>query len=509
MTDLHSFFIDEPDLVFGFRGEDKDPRLGLKRFGPYFSPSEAAPSPSQVRIGVIGSGETITLTRQILAKLRQRIPSDAPNRWLYPEFPGFSLETKIRSEIVNADHWNKTLTQSEVAEVLRIVDVNERIASGSSLFIEKLKLIAMEDDRPQVVVCSLPLDIEEHCGISRFTRGAKRPRFTEAERTAADLRSKSQRVLTDWGLTLEESDTPDEPERDYDLHNSMKGKAMAIGIPIQLLRESTARAILDYPRSRAEVQNPSTFAWNFATALYYKANGKPWRLAKLDQGTCYVGISFYRNLRNPSLNIETSMAQIFTHSGEGFVLRGSDVVVDEETREAHLSDSQSEILMRDVIEKYSAKVGVSPSRIVIHKSSVFNHAELSGFRRATGKIPVDFIAVGRTPIRFLRVGSYPVLRGTCIQLTPREYLLFSGGYVPRIRTYPGHRVPEPLHLVHEGDSDSQVVCREMLGLTKLNWNTAAFSTNRPITLEFASRVGKILGELPESAPIQDHYRFYM
>lgn len=512
MSEFPAFFIEEPDLIFGYKGEEKDPRLGLKRYGPYFSPSEPAPSPSQVRVGIIGSGDTLTLTRQILEMLSGAIRSDESNRWLYPDFPGFSVKTRIKSEIVNADHWNKTLTQVEIDTVIGVVDVNERIATASNLFINKLTAVAMEDDHPQVVICALPWVIEEYCGISKRTRGAKRPRFTEAEKAAAELRTKHQSFLSDWGLDFEEPQEPEaESERDYDLHNSMKGKAMKPAIPIQLLRESTARAILDYPKSTfATRQNPATFAWNFSTALYYKANGKPWRLAKLVPGTCYVGIAFYRNLRNPNLSIETSMAQIFTHSGEGFVLRGSDVVVDEETKEAHLSEAQSEQLMRDVIGKYTLKVGAGPSRMVIHKTSQFNEGEAAGFHRAIGGIPTDFVAIRRsTPIRFLRVGEYPVLRGTGIQLTSREYLLFTGGHTPRIRTYPGHRIPEPLHIVHEGDSDAKLVCSEILGLTKLNWNTTSFSTYRPITLEFARRVGDILSELPEDAPVQDHYRFYM
>lgn len=510
MVEFQCLFIDEPDLVFGYQGEEKDPRLGLKQYGPYFSPSEPAPSPSQVRVGIIGSGETLTLTRQILKMLGGEIRSDQPNRWLYPDFPGFSLRTRIKSEIVNADHWNKTLTQVEIDAVLRIVDVNERIAAASNLFIEKLQAIAMEDDHPQVVICALPWVIEEYAGISKRTRGAKRPRFTATEKAIAELRSTNQKFLSDWGLDFEEPQEP-ETEHDYDLHNSMKGKAMKSGIPIQLLRESTTRAILDYPNSSFPTrQNPATFAWNFSTALYYKAIGKPWRLAKLAQGTCYVGIAFYRNLRNPNLNIETSMAQIFTHSGEGFVLRGSDVVVDEETKEAHLSEAQSEQLMQDVIAKYTLKVGAGPSRMVVHKTSQFSPGEQAGLRRAIGNVPADFVAIGRwTPVRFLRVGDYPVVRGTSIQLTSREYLLFTGGYTPRLRTYPGHRIPEPLHIVHEGDSDARLVCSEILGLTKLNWNTTSFSTYRPITLEFASRVGSILSELPEDAPVQDHYRFYM
>src|SRR5256712_3615493 len=111
MGDFPTFIMEEPDRMYGYKGEEKDPRLGLKRYGPYFSPSESAPSPSQVRVGIIGSGDTLTLTRQILNMLKARIRSDESNRWLYPDFPGFSQESRIKREIVNADHWNKTLTQ--------------------------------------------------------------------------------------------------------------------------------------------------------------------------------------------------------------------------------------------------------------------------------------------------------------------------------------------------------------------------------------------------------------
>jgi len=87
--------------------------------------------------------------------------------------------------------------------------------------------------------------------------------------------------------------------------------------------------------------------------------------------------------------------------------------------------------------------------------------------------------------------------------------LYATGFTPRIRTYPGLRIPRPLLITHHGDSEIKLICSEILGLTKLNWNTTAFSTQLPITLEFAHRVGKVLSELPADAKLQDHYRFYM
>jgi hypothetical protein len=204
------------------------------------------------------------------------------------------------------------------------------------------------------------------------------------------------------------------------------------------------------------------------------------------------------------------MAQVFTHSGEGFVLRGSDVTVDKQTREPHLSKTQAYDLLADSMRKYSEKVGNLPNRVVIHKTSLFSEEERTGFDRALGALLKDYVAISEdSDLRFLRTGKYPVLRGTLIALTPTQYLLYTTGFIPRVRTYPGLRIPKPLLITHIGDSEIALICSEILGLTKLNWNTTAFSTQLPITLEFAQRVGKVLSEMPSGVTLQDHYRFYM
>lgn len=155
-------------------------------------------------------------------------------------------------------------------------------------------------------------------------------------------------------------------------------------------------------------------------------------------------------------------------------------------------------------------MGTKPSRVVIHKTSYFTEAEKEGFNEAIGEAKRDFITLStQHNIRFLRTGIYPVLRGTMISLAPNKCLLYTTGYTPRIRTYPAHRIPRPLLITHEGDSEIKFICREIMGLTKLNWNTTVFSTQMPITLHFANEVGKVLSELPDVIEVKDHYKFYM
>lgn len=504
-------YIEEPDLVFGRQREEKDPRIGLRYLGPYHYSTEKEPSPSQVRVGIVGNSITITLTKQVLERLKSPIPSPETNKWLYPDYPGFTKDTTIKCDFVCSQNWEAELKDMEIKEVLDISDsVNKRIAAGVNLFKEKIHKIWLDDNKPDVIMCTIPFEIEEYCGISDKTRGAKRPKFTAAERLRAELKEQGQTFLDDWGFGVE-AEHEEEEDLDLDFHHALKGKVMEYGIPIQLLRESSARGFLYYGQPSVKViQEPATVAWNLATALYYKANGKPWRLAKLRQDTCYVGISFFHNLMNPDQDVQTSMAQVFTHNGEGIVLRGTDVVVDQRTNQAHMSEKQAKELMAEALKTYTERSGRTPSRVTIHKTTLFSENEKRGFDAAIGKLARDFVTISTYhDFRFVRSGQYPVLRGTMVQLTDNKFLLFTSGYIPRVRTYPGHRIPKPLLITHYGDSEMKEVCKEIMGLTKLNWNTTAFSTYFPITLEFSQKVGKVLSELPEGRLLQNHYRFYM
>jgi hypothetical protein len=74
------------------------------------------------------------------------------------------------------------------------------------------------------------------------------------------------------------------------------------------------------------------------------------------------------------------------------------------------------------------------------------------------------------------------------------------GWTPRIQTYPGREVPNPLIIdINRGEADINVVLKDILSLTKLNYNTCIFGDRMPITLKFADAVGEIL----TAGPIKD------
>ena len=113
-------------------------------------------------------------------------------------------------------------------------------------------------------------------------------------------------------------------------------------------------------------------------------------------------------------------------------------------------------------------------------------------------------------IRFFRAGQHPTLRGTLIQLTPKNAILFTRGFVPYLGEYPGMRVPRPIEFVeHFGSASMSQLATEILTLTKMDWNSAMFAGKEPITTAFSEDVGHILAELPAGAEPRPQYRFYM
>ena len=84
--------------------------------------------------------------------------------------------------------------------------------------------------------------------------------------------------------------------------------------------------------------------------------------------------------------------------------------------------------------------------------------------------------------------------------------------IPRIGTYDGREVPNPLEIqITNGEADLTQVIQDILGLTKLNYNACKYADGSPVTLRFADDVGDILTAGPidrDSAPPLP-FKFYI
>jgi hypothetical protein len=71
-------------------------------------------------------------------------------------------------------------------------------------------------------------------------------------------------------------------------------------------------------------------------------------------------------------------------------------------------------------------------------------------------------------------------------------------------------VPRPFEFsLARTETTVEQLAREMLALSKLNWNNTQFDGGEPITVRAARRVGDILKCVADGGVIQPSFRFYM
>jgi argonaute-like protein implicated in RNA metabolism and viral defense len=198
-------------------------------------------------------------------------------------------------------------------------------------------------------------------------------------------------------------------------------------------------------------------------------------------------------------------------------LRGGQAYLDDKgDRRPHLTGEQSMILLGRAIDDYILSNETHPARLVIHKTSLFTEEEKEGFLYACkerGINRVDLITFLDTTDRAFRFGKYPPLRGTLVSFDEKAHLLYTRGSVPFYKTYSGLYIPQPLEIrIAHSDSSVEKISREILGLTKMNWNSTRFDGKFPITLRCSQKVGEIMKYLKdgyEPKPDVISYGYYM
>lgn len=465
---LKAHYFDEPPLRFCGGREHVSPQQGIAIFGP--RSLDLQRHPSAIRLSFVGTGQSIQSAQNWIVSCAEGVKGNTD----HPDFPGFKLDRGFFSELQVDPGLNEVLTTHDLANVDKPRLLRDRFSAALDIISQKLRLLSERDNPPTYVVLALPDSMLEQC------------------------------------KTLDYNDTSfGAVHRDF--RRAIKAEAMKFRLPTQILLQHTSEA---GPESR-QVDHRSKCAWNFFTGMYFKCGGIPWSPCQLTPGTCYIGVSFFRSLGSKSQHMRSSVAQAFDEHGDGIVLRGQDFVWDEAKhgKSPHLSEALANELIAMVLRRYEAEMHQKPARVVIHKSSRFWPEEKRGFEEALKQVrQFDLLAVN--PIsssRLLRAGQYPPLRGTSFQIGNLHYL-YTTGFIPTLNAYPHGHVPSPLQVADRfGDSSVEKLLNEILTLTKMNWNSAAFAGLKPITLRFSQLVGDIMRELPmtQSQEPLPQFRYYI
>ena len=208
-----------------------------------------------------------------------------------------------------------------------------------------------------------------------------------------------------------------------------------------------------------------------------QSSAKPWTLADIRDGVCYIGLVFKRT-NNPRNLAETCCgAQMFLHSGEGIVFKGAvGSWASDKPGEYHLTKEKAADIIERCIEAYEKWHGRPPRELFIHAKTVFNQDEIEGFRSAapTGTTIMGIQIRRPNDLKLFRDGRRPVLRGLGLEIDNKNAFLWMSGYVPSLLTYPGREVPTPLR-VRLVFGECSIRSCDILALTKVNFNACIFA----------------------------------
>ena len=103
-----------------------------------------------------------------------------------------------------------------------------------------------------------------------------------------------------------------------------------------------------------------------------------------------------------------------------------------------------------------------------------------------------------------------MIRGTVLVTAPRTAYLWTSGYVPRLDTYMGPETPNPIQIrIQRGSCELPTVLKDILGLTKINFNSCLFNDRLPVTIRFANAVGDVLMSAPIDCEPRLPFKFYI
>ncbi len=498
--------LSEPAILFGHGQAVEDPRDGLTLFGPL---DEGAPY--GLRVGVIGTEQGLDLYRSWVGRIQGPLANKAGSVFSDPPFPGF--ESVFRIPWSPTPTLAVTLDAGELDRIVHFGDAHQRVFSTVSLFADRIARAARTEDTPvDFWFVVIPNVVYDNCRPRSVVPFAVR---TQDEAVPYIRAQQAKGLLKQPSLFPQDHEAAAPYYYEVDFHNQLKARLLPHLAPTQIVKESTLSfppPEIRLPLSRDKRRLQAAVAWSLTSAAFYKAGGRPWKIASIRDGVCYIGLVFKQDITQADPRMACCAAQMFLDSGDGVVFRGAVgpwLVPDRQV--FHLSRSAARELVTMAVSAYKDKVGRPPSELFIHGKAFFEDDEWGGFQESVDPSVTNLVGVRireERDLRLYRPGTHPVLRGTAYTRNRHSAYLWTRGFAPQLRTYVGREVPRPLRIdVLRGEVELPIVLADILALTKLNFNTCIFADGIPVTLRFADAVGEILtaGPVGQKNPLAFKY----
>lgn len=473
LVDAMGVEISEPKLLFSNRrGDDTEtdvnPVRGLLENRPYDFPLNASVLGGEIRLGVVCPPSHARTLSEYLADLRQDHKINSKREYLL-DYPGFdrAFGTSLDMPGWHNSAWADCSEPDAGLEPERAApELGHRILAC----VEELRAAA----NPNVIVVFVP-------------RSWKRWERFEIE-----------------------------GER-FDLHDFVKAACVQRGIATQFLREETL-----------EKAHQGEILWWLALSCYVKAMRTPWVLDGMDPDLAFLGLGFSLDPSAPrGKRVLMGCSHVYNAEGLGLSYKLGKLESSVMRRgNPFLSRGDARRMAENALQLFFESRGRMPGRIVVHKNSPIAEDERRGLLEGLGDVPsVDMLEITEEPaLRYVasqiykgefRGDGFPVRRGTAVVLDGRKALAWVHGTVDAVddrrRYYQGKsRIPAPLVLTrHHGTSTLPVLAEQLLGLSKMDWNSLDLYSKIPTTLRSSNRIARIGGLLDRLGANSYDYRLFI
>lgn len=308
----------------------------------------------------------------------------------------------------------------------------------------------------------------------------------------------------------------------FDLHSYIKAYAAQHQFATQIIEEDT----LNNKKMIGQIY------WWLSLAIFVKAMRTPWTLSDLDNDTAYAGIGYsVKTDSKGKTNVVVGCSHIYNSNGQGLRYKLSKIEnpLFDFKKNPYLSYEEAYKFAISIQELFYKSMDGLPKRVVIHKRTPFKKEEIEGIKDAlkcSGIRKVDLVTITiEDAIRCtdqnilygnnIQTANYPVKRGVCVAISDFECLLWTHGTVESIRQgrsyYAGGRgIPAPLKITkYYGEGTMQQLAKEILGFTKMNWNTFNFYTKYPATIDTSNTLAKVGNLLSHYNGATYDYRYFI
>ncbi|MCK9163663.1 MAG: hypothetical protein M0O93_04875, partial [Bacteroidales bacterium] len=226
-------------------------------------------------------------------------------------------------------------------------------------------------------------------------------------------------------------------------------------------------------------------------------------------------------------------SHIYSSTGEGLKYKLSKISnnkIQWRHKKPHLCYDDAYEFGRGILNLFYESMNELPKRVVIHKRTFFTDEEKQGILDSLSDNSViesiDLIEINfEDNIKYTaskikegkpEIDGFSISRGTCIQINSKEALLWAHGVIPSVRNpnfnfYPGGRyVPKPLRVIkHYGNGSLEQIANEILGLTKMNWNSLNMYSQLPATISSSNDIARIGKLIDSNSRYEYDYRYFI